>query len=46
MAKDERITMWIGSTLKADAQRLAQQRDQSLAALIRYLLRREVEKEK
>lgn len=39
---DEKVHLWIGSQLKADAQKLAQQRDRSLASLIRYLLRREV----
>jgi hypothetical protein len=45
MPKDDKVHLWIGSKLKAKSQRLAQKRDQSLSALIRYLLRRETEEE-
>lgn len=39
---DKKVHLWIGSQLKADAQRLAQERDRSLASLIRQLLKREI----
>jgi len=41
--KTEKVHLWIGSNLKSQAQKEAQQRDMSLAALIRYLLRRETD---
>lgn len=40
--KEEKFHMWIGATLKAQAQKLAQSQDRSLASLIRYLIKKEL----
>jgi hypothetical protein len=43
--KEEKFDMMFEPSLKVKAQKLAQQRDRSLASLIRYLLKQEIKEE-